>query len=104
MQHQPEQVLEFTFRTGEVSIDLNECTAPNCRFACVKACRFYGRAVLKIAGGKPALAIRPEEAPRLCNECLACEINCELHGNNAIKISLPLFGLQEYRKNVRAFE
>ncbi len=100
---QSEKMLKFTLRTGEVSIDLNKCTAPNCQFVCVKACRFYGRAVLKIERDKPALAISHEEAPRLCNECLACEIHCELHGNNAIKITLPLFGLQEYRKNVSAF-
>lgn len=95
---QPEQMFKFTFRTGEVSIDLSKCNAPKCRFVCVKACRLYGRGVLKIEGGKPTLAVSHEEVPRLCNECLACEINCELHGNNVIKITLPLFGLEEYRK------
>jgi len=93
-----EQMLKFAFRTGEVSIDLSLCIAPQCRFVCVKACRLYGRGVLKIEGSKPALAVSHEEVPRLCNECLACEIHCELQGNRAVKITLPLLGLQEYRE------
>ena len=93
-------MLKFAFRTGEISIDLSRCIAPKCGFACVKACRFYGRSILKIEGGKPALAVSREEVPRLDNECLSCEINCKLHGSNVIKITLPLFGLQEYRKSV----
>ena len=95
-----EQILKFKFRTGDVSIDLGRCVAPECRFACVKACRFYGRGVLKIEGGRPALAVSSEDVPRLCNECLACEIGCELRGNNSIRIVLPIFGLQEYRRSV----
>jgi len=96
----PEQMLRFKLRTGEVSIDIGKCAAPLCGFFCVKACRFYGRGVLKIEGGKPALAVSHEEAPRLCNECLACEIHCELHGNKAVRIILPFPGLEDYRKRV----
>lgn len=89
--------LTFESQTGKVYIDLDRCIAPKCGFACVKACRWYGRFCLKIEGGKPALAGDPEELRRRCNECLACEVECELHGGRAIKIELPLYGLEEFR-------
>ena len=89
--------LEFEFRTGKVLIDYAKCIAPKCGFACVKADRFYGRNVLKILDQKPVLAVTPEEAKRLCNECLGCEIHCQLHATGAIHIELPLIGLEEYK-------
>jgi hypothetical protein len=91
------RVLEFEFRTGRVTIDYDKCIAPTCGFACVKADRFYGRNVLKILDQKPVLAVTPEEAKRLCNECLGCEIHCQLHATGAIHIELPLAGLKEYK-------
>jgi len=54
--------------------------------------------VFEIEGGKPALADNPEELKRLCNECLSCEIECELLGGKCIKIELPVSGLDEFRK------
>jgi hypothetical protein len=90
-------VLEFEFKTGKVIIDYTKCIAPTCGFACIKADRFYGKSVLEIVKGKPVLAVTPNEARHLCNECLACEIHCQLYGGNAIQIELPLFGLREYR-------
>ncbi len=82
--------LRFKTRTAEVIIDYNKCIAPDCGFACIKACRLYGRNVLKIEGGKPKLAVSPEEAVRLDNECLACEIYCSWYGNSAIEVRVPL--------------
>jgi succinyl-CoA synthetase beta subunit len=95
---QPEKCLSFEFETGKLTIDLNKCIAPKCGFACVKACRWFGRSCLKIKDGKPALVGSPEQLKRLCNECLACEVECELHGGKAIKIELSLYGLEEFRK------
>ena len=90
--------LVFKTQTGEVDIDLSKCIAPECGFACVKADRWFGRPCLKIEDGKPALANTPDELKRLCNECLACELECELHGGSAIRITLPLYGLDEFRE------
>jgi len=90
--------LSFNSQTGRLDIDLSKCIAPECGFACVKACRWYGRSCLKIEDGKPALSGSLEELKRLCNECLACEIECELRGGKAIKIELPLYGIEEFRK------
>lgn len=95
---QTEGCLSFEFETGKLTIDLSKCIAPKCNFACIKACRWYGRSCLKIKDGKPALVGSPEQLKRLCNECLACEVECELHGGKAITIELPLYGLEEFRR------
>ncbi len=85
---------EFEFRTGKVSIDYGKCDGCT-SFACVKACSLYGRNILRVQGGKPVLAVSPEEAKRLCIECLACEEECRLRGQGALKIALPIEGLGE---------
>jgi succinyl-CoA synthetase beta subunit len=95
---QPEEYLSFESETGKLIVEPNKCIAPKCGFACIKACRWYGRSCLKIKDGKPALVGSSEQLKRLCNECLACEVECELHGSRAIKIELPLYGLEEFRR------
>ncbi|MCS7139585.1 MAG: hypothetical protein N3F04_07485 [Candidatus Nezhaarchaeota archaeon] len=99
------QTLEFDVRTGKVLIMMDRCepaikntSTPSCGFACVKACRLYGRNVLKIENNRPALAVPPDEASRLCNECLACEYSCQFYGSNCIRIILPFPSLDEYRR------
>lgn len=90
---------EFEFRTGRLIIDRSKCEGCT-SYACVKACSLYGRGILSVRGGKPALAIDPGEATRLCIECLACEEHCRLEGKGAIRIELPMPGLEEYRERV----
>lgn len=85
---------EFEFRTGKVSIDYAKCDGCT-SFACVKACSLYGRNILRVQGGKPVLSVSPEEARRLCIECLACEQECRLWGQEALRIALPIEGLEE---------
>lgn len=81
----------FDLRTGRVFIDHEKCAACT-TLACVKACSRYGSSILKAEGGKPVLAIPPEETGRRDIECLACEIACYFHGQRAITISLPMAG------------
>jgi len=89
----------FEFRTGRVSIDSAKCAGcPT--FACVKACSLYGSGILRVEGGRPALSIPLEETRRRCLECLACEVGCWLQGRQAVTISLPMAGLEEYRRGV----
>jgi len=84
-----ERMYEFEFRTGKVSIDYEKCK--DCKsYACVKACSLYGRAILRIRDGKPVLSVNPEEAKRLCIECLACELQCEFKGKKGLKLDLPM--------------
>lgn len=100
------QALEFNTRTGVISIDYSKCepatrntSTPACGFACIKACRLYGRNTLKIENNKPVLAItNAAEIARLDNECLACEYACGSQGTGCIHIELPLPGIEEYRR------
>jgi len=90
------EVLEFAFRTGRFRLDYGKCDG--CQgFWCVKACSLYGRNLLRIKDGKPVIFVSPEEAGRICIECLACEIECALRGRGAITIELPIPGLEEYK-------
>jgi len=45
----------------------------------------------------------PEEVKRKGTECLACEYACWQLGNNAIRIEVPIKGLDEYlrKRNLR---
>jgi hypothetical protein len=100
--------LEFEARKIKISIDYMRCepaqkntTSPRCGFACVKACRLYGRNILKIEGNRPVLAVAdPEEIKRLDNECLSCEYHCGMQGTDCIQIKVPLPGIEEYRREV----
>jgi len=100
--------LEFEARKIKIKIDYHRCepatqntAQPTCGFACVKACRLYGRNILKIEGNRPVLAVTdPEEIKRLDNECLSCEYNCSMKGTGCISIDIPLPGIEAYRKSV----
>ena len=85
-------VYHFETLTGMLYIRHEKCeTCPE--KPCVDSC---SAEILKFDGGKPVLAIAPEEAKRgRCTECLACELACEFHGNKAIFIDLPIPGLVE---------
>jgi hypothetical protein len=85
---------EFEFRTGKVMIDYVRCRACT-TYACVKADSIFGTGILRIQGGKPVLVTSPEEAKRRCNECLGCEIYCQLYGNKGCKIELEKFGFEK---------
>jgi hypothetical protein len=101
-----ENKLVFQARKIKVTIDYTRCepatrktSDPSCGFACVKACRLYGRNILKIEGNKPVLAVtNPDEIERLDNECLSCEYHCWSKGKNCIQIEIPLEGIEAYRE------
>ncbi len=88
--------LIFETRKTTISIDYQRClpavrqtSQPACRFACVKACRLYGRNILKIEKNRPVLAVAdPEEINRLDNECLACEYQCRFEGPGCVSIEV----------------
>jgi hypothetical protein len=56
--------------------------------------------ILKLGDdGLPVLAISPEDAARgRCTECLACEVDCGALGAGGGHVSLPVPGLDEYRR------
>ena len=81
-----------------ITIDYRRCipaqennASPSCGFACVKACRLYGRNILRIEENRPVLAVSDqEEIKRLDNECISCEYNCGRFGPGCITIDIPL--------------
>jgi hypothetical protein len=90
--------LVFSTRKMTITIDYAACEAalkassePRCGFACVKACRLYGRNILKIENNRPVLAVTdPDQITRLDNECLACEHHCRVSGPGCIAITIDL--------------
>jgi len=95
-------VLEFEVRSGgTIRIDLEKCRACETK-ACVKICNTTGMgAILELKDGVPALKFTLEEVKRgACTEDLGCELDCELYGNKAIVVSLPLPELDEYLEDL----
>ena len=95
-------VLEFEVRSGgTIRIDLDKCQACKTK-ACVKVCNSTGMGqILELKDGVPALKPTFEEVKRgACTEDLACELDCELYGEKAIVITLPLPELDEYLENL----
>ena len=87
----------FRFRTGEIVIDHNACAECETH-ACVKADRLFGTNVLRLQDRKPVLALAVEDAIRVCNECLGCEIYCQIYGNKGLLIKLDSIGLDKQAK------
>lgn len=94
----PEESYDFTTFTGKIYFDHSRCE--NCKsHGCVSSCK---PGILKLSEGKPILSISAEEAEKgKCTECLACEIFCRFHEQDAITIHLPIPGLKEYRDKIR---
>ena len=89
----------FETITGKLSIDHPKCLECKTK-GCIKAC---SAGILKLKDGKPVLSISPVEAKKgKCTECLACEIYCTFHEQNAIFIHLPIPELKEYREKIIA--
>jgi hypothetical protein len=81
------QSYSFRFRTGEIVIDHTKCAKCE-NYACVKADSLFGTGVLRIHDGRPVLGTSLDDAMRLCNECLTCELYCQSYGNKALRIQL----------------
>lgn len=86
------ETLIFKVRSGgEITIDLSRCATCGSK-ACIKVCEVQGGPlVLDAVLGIPGLRWSMEEIEQGgCVECLGCELDCELFGNQAVKINLPL--------------
>jgi succinyl-CoA synthetase beta subunit len=94
----PENAYTFDTFTGKISIDHSRCSSCSSQ-GCVSACK---PDILMLKEGKPVLSISEEEAKKgKCTECLACEIFCRFHEQDAISIYLPIPGLKEYRDSIK---
>lgn len=93
----PEDAYVFETVTGKVYFDHSRCAGCKSR-GCVASCK---PDILKLDQGKPVLSIPEEEAKKgKCTECLACEIFCRFHEQDAITVHLPIPGLKEYREKI----
>ncbi len=93
----PAERYSFEILTGNLFIDQDKCRDCQSK-GCVEACT---AGILAIEDGRAALAISREDAKRgKCTECLACEIFCKFHEQDAIFIHLPIPGLKEYRDSL----
>ena len=94
-QDPPGQAYTFETRTGSITYDHSICVKCETK-ACVKECVPQ---ILEIKDQVPVLNISREEARRgRCIECLACEVECWYQGIGGASITLPIAGLEEYRK------
>ncbi len=92
-----ENAYSFDTFTGKIYIDHHKCLGCKSR-GCVPSCKAE---ILKLMEGKPILAVPEDEAKKgKCTECLACEIFCKFHEQDAITIHLPIPGLKEYRDRI----
>lgn len=92
-------MLEFAEKSCTIRIDTSKCETCGSK-ACADACKKYARGLLGIDDhGRASVAHRnDEEILRLGTECLACEFACKFRGNDAIRIDVPVAGLDEYLK------
>jgi succinyl-CoA synthetase beta subunit len=90
---QPSSAYGFDTLTGRLWFRHERCG--DCeKKPCVESCK---AGVLTFdETGLPILAIGIEEAKKgKCTECLACELECEFHGNRGISVDLPILGLED---------
>jgi Fe-S-cluster-containing dehydrogenase component len=91
-------VLVFTVRSGgSITIDLGQCGECETK-PCVEVCAVQGGPLVLDEGrGVPSLRWSLEEIDKGgCVECLGCELECELRGQQAISIVLPLERFERY--------
>lgn len=89
-------MLEFSERTIKVAIDTTLCKECETK-ACIDACKTYARGMLQLKDGVPSVDhLSTEEVARRGTECLACEYECWFRGKSAIKIDIPIVGMDEY--------
>ena len=79
-----------TISGGTVSFDYSRCAKCSNR-VCISGC-YAG--ILKEENGLPVLNIPMTEAAKgKCIECLVCEVECSMYGNNGGRIILPIKGI-----------
>ncbi|AHF06670.1 hypothetical protein [Desulfitobacterium metallireducens] len=92
-------MLEFAEKSCLIRIDTSKCDSCESK-ACADACKKYARGLLGIDDqGRASITHRSDdEVLRLGTECLACEFACKFRGKDAIRIEVPVSGLDEYLK------
>jgi len=89
-----------TMGGATIEIDLEKCKKCDSK-ACVEACNkpHMGSILGLDENGMPQLVLDEAKVNRgACTDCLACELDCELYGNKALKITLEMPDLDRHLK------
>ncbi|MFC1945590.1 hypothetical protein ACFLW1_00140 [Chloroflexota bacterium] len=87
---------EFKEKSISIEIDTARCTDCTTK-ACIEACQTYARGILQLVDGAPSVShLGPEDVLRRGTECLACEYHCHQRGQQAINITIPIKGLEDF--------
>ena len=90
--------MEFKERSMTVSIDTSKCPSCTTR-ACIDACKTTARGILQLKDGIPSVEhMTEDDVIKRGTECLACEFACRMKGLDAIRISIPIKGLDYARR------
>ncbi len=86
----------FATPTGAITLDHAVCATCESK-VCVAAC--VPQILSLDEGGLPVLNVTREDAAKgRCIECLACEVDCHALGAGGGRATLPIPGLDEYRR------
>ena len=88
---------------GVIRIDLERCSGCEAK-ACIDVCQVQGGPlVLDEERGVPSLRWSRDEVRRGgCPECLGCELDCRVRGEDAVTITLPLTRFDDYLSSLEA--
>ena len=86
----PRNALTFPINGGSVSIDLDLCDERT-----TAVLLEYGKGILKLENGRPALALSEKEVAGKDSELIACEVECRHKANDAVFVRLPIQGLAD---------
>jgi succinyl-CoA synthetase beta subunit len=86
---------DYSFKTitnGTICFNYELCFSCSSK-VCISECQ---GGILEEKNGVPVLNISREQAAKgKCTECLACEVECFVHGNGGGRIDLPIPGLDK---------
>lgn len=82
------------FSGGTLEFDLDKCEICQTK-PCVEACNSPNMgSVLGLKDGHPDLKVKEADVAKgACTECLSCEFACNSMGKRAIRVILPIPGL-----------
>lgn len=92
------RALDFEIMTGRIIIDLEKCIGCKTK-ACVEACTAK---IFKTEGQEVTLNMTRETIKKGgCTETIACELECQLRGNGALKIVFPMPELERHVSEIK---
>jgi len=92
----PRKLQAETQGKGVIIINLDQCGSCPTK-ACAGSCP---ENLIKIEGELPVFSKPADQVKRLCMDCLACELECSLHGRGALRIVYRMPQLDKYLREL----